>query len=86
MSLLWSKGSNPDSKVSEFTVGKDRELDLQMAGFDIEGSIAHVNMIASILPIAANLLARCWGHKKVPLQQRHIVTAIQVHKGEVRRW
>lgn len=48
MSLLWSKGSNPDSKVSEFTVGKDRELDLQMAGFDIEGSIAHVNMIASI--------------------------------------
>ncbi|MEZ7874169.1 MAG: argininosuccinate lyase [Bacteroidales bacterium] len=48
MSLLWSKGSNPDSRVSEFTVGKDRELDLQMAGFDIEGSIAHVNMIASI--------------------------------------
>ena len=48
MSLLWSKGSNPDSKVSEFTVGKDRELDVQMAGFDIEGSIAHVNMIASI--------------------------------------
>lgn len=48
MSLIWSKGSNPDSKVSEFTVGKDRELDLQMAGFDIEGSIAHVNMIASI--------------------------------------
>ena len=48
MSLLWSKGGNPNLKVSEFTVGRDRELDLQMSGFDIEGSIAHVNMIASI--------------------------------------
>lgn len=48
MNLLWKKGSDPNIKVREFTVGKDRELDLLIAGCDIEGSIAHVNMISTI--------------------------------------
>jgi len=46
--LLWSKGDNPDSRVRDFTVGRDRELDMLLAGCDIEGSIAHINMISTV--------------------------------------
>ncbi|MDD2490787.1 MAG: argininosuccinate lyase [Bacteroidales bacterium] len=48
MNLLWSKGDNPDSRVRDFTVGRDRELDMLLAGCDIEGSIAHINMISTV--------------------------------------
>ncbi|OJV19288.1 MAG: argininosuccinate lyase [Bacteroidetes bacterium 41-46] len=48
MNLLWSKGGDPHLKVREFTVGRDRELDMLLAESDIEGSIAHVNMISTI--------------------------------------
>lgn len=48
MNLLWSKGEDPHLKVREFTVGRDRELDMLLAESDIEGSIAHVNMISTI--------------------------------------
>ncbi len=48
MNLLWSKGGDPHLKVREFTVGKDCELDMLLAESDIEGSIAHVNMISTI--------------------------------------
>lgn len=34
--------------IEDFTVEKDRELDLQLAEFDVLGSIAHVKMIAAI--------------------------------------
>ena len=45
---LWSKGSEPDKMIEEFTVGQDRELDLQLARFDVEGSKAHIKMLESI--------------------------------------
>jgi argininosuccinate lyase len=48
MNLLWSKGGDPHLKVREFTVGRDCELDMLLAESDIEGSIAHVNMISTI--------------------------------------
>jgi len=48
MNLLWKKGDDPNIKVRDFTVGKDREFDILIAGCDIEGSIAHVNMISTI--------------------------------------
>ena len=34
--------------IEDFTVGKDRELDLYLAPFDILGSMAHVKMLESI--------------------------------------
>jgi argininosuccinate lyase len=45
---IWQKNIEVDKGIEAFTVGKDRELDLQMAAFDVLGSLAHVQMLASI--------------------------------------
>lgn len=45
---LWDKGVKVDKKIEQFTVGKDRELDLQLAAFDVLGSLAHIEMLQSI--------------------------------------
>ncbi|OJW13413.1 argininosuccinate lyase [Mucilaginibacter sp. 44-25] len=48
MSKLWQKTTNVDKLVENFTVGRDRELDNQMAAFDVLGSLAHTRMLESI--------------------------------------
>lgn len=46
---LWDKGTNQISKeIEAYTVGKDRELDLLLAPFDVQGSMAHATMLKSI--------------------------------------
>lgn len=45
---IWQKKVEVNKGIEAFTVGKDRELDLQMAAFDVLGSLAHVEMLASI--------------------------------------
>ena len=45
---LWQKGTAAHQKVDHFTVGKDREYDLQLAAYDCEASMAHANMLAKI--------------------------------------
>ncbi|MCM1348693.1 MAG: argininosuccinate lyase [Firmicutes bacterium] len=45
---LWSKNFEPDKAVETFTVGNDRELDLQLARYDVQGSLAHIKMLESI--------------------------------------
>ncbi len=37
---LWEKDYDLDQKIADFTVGRDRELDLELAPFDILGSLA----------------------------------------------
>jgi len=44
---LWDKGTKINQNVESFTVGKDRELDLQLAPFDVLGSLAHCKMLSS---------------------------------------
>ncbi|UEG52226.1 argininosuccinate lyase [Mucilaginibacter daejeonensis] len=48
MSKLWQKTTNVDQLVEQFTVGRDREFDEQMAAFDVLGSLAHTQMLQSI--------------------------------------
>jgi argininosuccinate lyase len=48
MSKLWQKTTNVNKLVENFTVGRDRELDRQMAAFDVLGSLAHTTMLQSI--------------------------------------
>ena len=48
MSKLWQKNTNVNELVENFTVGRDRELDAQMAAFDVLGSLAHTTMLQSI--------------------------------------
>jgi argininosuccinate lyase len=46
---LWSKDNTDTSQlVEKFTVGKDKEFDLLLAPFDVQGSIAHAHMLASV--------------------------------------
>ncbi len=45
---LWNKGFEPDRLIEEFTVGLDRELDLRLARYDVEGSMAHIRMLEKI--------------------------------------
>ena len=45
---LWQKNKESLKQVEEFTVGKDREFDLQLAPFDVLGSIAHAIMLAKV--------------------------------------
>jgi argininosuccinate lyase len=45
---IWQKNIEVNKGIEAFTVGNDRALDLQMAAFDVLGSLAHVEMLASI--------------------------------------
>lgn len=45
---LWNKGFEPDRLIENFTVGKDRELDLRLARYDVQGSMAHIRMLRKI--------------------------------------
>ena len=45
---LWDKGFEPDRAIEAYTVGRDRELDLRLARYDVEGSLAHIAMLEKI--------------------------------------
>ena len=45
---LWQKNIDSLQEVEKFTVGNDREFDLQLAPFDVLGSIAHVIMLETV--------------------------------------
>ncbi|GAA4804398.1 argininosuccinate lyase [Olivibacter ginsenosidimutans] len=45
---LWQKETAVEQSVEQFTVGNDRELDIQLAPFDVLGSLAHTQMLESI--------------------------------------
>ena len=45
---LWDKGYSIDTSIERFTVGKDKELDLLLAPYDILGTMAHVTMLESV--------------------------------------
>lgn len=54
---LWDKGTSVDKKIEEFTVGKDRELDVELAPFDILGTMAHITMLKKVDLLSADDLA-----------------------------
>lgn len=45
---LWNKGFEPDKAIEAYTVGNDQQLDLRLAQYDIEGSMAHIKMLETI--------------------------------------
>jgi argininosuccinate lyase len=60
---LWDKGASVNELIEKFTVGKDRELDLYLAKFDVLGSIAHAKMLQSVGLISENELVEL--HKEL---------------------
>ena len=45
---LWQKTNDVNKAVEQFTVGRDREMDLFLAEADVLGSLAHTRMLESI--------------------------------------
>ena len=45
---LWDKGYDIDGFTESFTIGKDRELDVMLAGVDVIGSLAHLKMLHAV--------------------------------------
>lgn len=45
---LWEKNFEVNAEIERFTVGKDRDMDMYLAKYDVIGSIAHVTMLESI--------------------------------------
>ena len=66
---IWQKNIQVNKGIEVFTVGKDRELDLQMAAFDVLGSLAHVEMLASINLLTADELEEVKAALKVIYQE-----------------
>jgi argininosuccinate lyase len=55
---IWDKGFDNDPQIDAFTVGKDRELDLLLAPYDIEGTMAHITMLSEVGLLEADELAQ----------------------------
>ena len=45
---LWEKNFEINKEIERFTVGRDREMDLYLAKYDVLGSMAHITMLESI--------------------------------------
>lgn len=45
---LWEKGAPIDAVMEAFTVGADRDMDVRLARWDVVGSIAHADMLATV--------------------------------------
>ena len=71
---MWQKNKEIEKSVDKFTVGKDRELDLQLAAFDVLGSLAHTRMLESIGLLTAGDL------KLIQQELKNIYTEIQEGK------
>ena len=45
---LWEKSTQVNAKIEAFTVGRDREMDVFLAKYDVLGSMAHITMLQSV--------------------------------------
>ena len=48
MNKLWDKNFEINKEIEQFTVGRDREMDMYLAKYDVLGSMAHITMLESI--------------------------------------
>lgn len=76
MAKIWDKGFDANKRVEDFTVGKDRELDLRLAKHDILGSMAHIQMLVRIGLLEAE------EEKALRTELQHILA--EVEKGSFR--
>lgn len=53
---LWDKGISIDKKIEQFTVGNDRDIDLHLAKYDVQASLAHAKMLHKINILTAEEL------------------------------
>ena len=56
-SKLWEKNIQLNHDVETYTIGRDREMDMYLAGYDVLGSLAHITMLQSIGLLSADELS-----------------------------
>ncbi len=78
---LWDKGTETDQHIEAFTVGKDRELDLLLARYDVEGSIAHITMLESIGFLTESELDKLKKELKRILKEEIVSGSFVIEKG-----
>ena len=66
---LWQKDKASLKEVETFTVGKDREMDMYLAAFDVLGSLAHIQMLESVGLLTKNELIQLQSALKNIYQQ-----------------
>ncbi len=67
---LWQKDTTvTDAQIDRFTVGRDREMDLYLAPFDVLGNLAHAQMLETIQLLTADELAMLTAELKRIYQQ-----------------
>ncbi len=66
---LWQKDKASLKEVEVFTVGKDREMDIYLAAFDVIGSLAHIEMLESVGLLAKDELTQLQKELKNIYQQ-----------------
>ena len=66
---LWQKDKGSLKQVEIFTVGKDREMDMYLASFDVLGSLAHIQMLESVALLTKNELIQLQAELKTIYKQ-----------------
>jgi argininosuccinate lyase len=74
---LWEKSVQVDKDIERYTIGRDRELDLYLAPFDVLGSMAHITMLESIGLLTSDEL------RLLLAELRHIYAEIQAGRFEI---
>lgn len=74
---LWEKSTKVDQEIERFTIGKDAEMDLFLAKYDVLGSMAHITMLQSIGLLTKEEL------DQLLLELKNIYTLIEDGKFEI---
>ena len=61
---LWEKNFEINKEIERFTVGRDREMDMYLAKYDVLGSMAHITMLESIGLLEKDELTQLLGELK----------------------
>ena len=54
---IWEKNIQSDKRIDKYTVGRDREMDMYLARYDVIGSLAHIQMLESVGLLKADELS-----------------------------
>ncbi len=80
---IWDKGFDNDPRIDAFTVGRDRELDLLLAPYDIEGTMAHIQMLSEVGLLSKEdleaLLPKLEKLRQEALEGRFVIHGEDVH-------
>lgn len=73
MAKLWKSYAEIHQRIEAFTIGKDNELDLSLASFDVLGTMAHIRMLHKIDLLSAEDFG------KLNLALKHLLEKIEKH-------